>query len=328
MPLKKIPQKTRHWYRIVLYGIVFLTLLFFPGQNIYELQPLLRHIKTVNSPPDGLPVPAPYPVNRDRVTPPSVTATGAMIVDVASGVSLYEKNADAALSPASTTKLMTALVILDRFHPEDVITVNEISSESRTMGLVIGEQLTVESLLYGLLVHSANDAAFALASAIPGGTTAFISLMNEKAQSLGMNATHFTNPAGFEDLNHRMSVRDLSRLSLMALKNPLIARIASTRTITVSDTQFTRFHDLITVNDLLGKIPGLAGLKTGYTRDSGECFVAYIVKPQARLLVIVLGSQDRFKESVQLTSWALSSFTWEIPAVLTTSSNGVATTQP
>lgn len=327
--ITRIPKKVylrivyaiyKQWYRLLVYGLFLGVLLLLPGQNIYEKQLLSATVININSLPFQIPPPAPYPINHQTFPLPLVTALGVMVVDFDSGVSMYEKNADTPLSPASTTKVMTALVTLDNFRPDDSISVKEISNESRTMGLSLGEQMSVEALLYGLLIHSANDAAFALSSAVPGGTEKFIQKMNEKANMLGMTNSHFTNPAGFDDPNHRMSVRDLSRLSLVALKNPLIAKVVSTRTITVSDTTYTRFHDLVTVNDLLGKIPGVAGLKTGYTKDSGECLVAYVIKPQGRFIVVILGSQDRFKETAQLISWILGNFTWSTP-ILATQSN-------
>ncbi len=300
-------------YRISLYLLFLGILLLLPGQNHYEQTVLSAQTTNLNRPPVILPSPAPYPVNITRSLPPILTANGIMVVDVASGVSLYEKNPDMSLAPASTTKILTALVALDHFQPNSIITVKEITSEGSTMGLVVGEQITLESLLYGVLVNSGNDAAIAIASAFPGGTPAFVEEMNKKAKILNLTSSHFTNPIGFDNPYHYMSARDLARLSLVAMKNPLIAKIASTRTISVSDVTYTRFHDLVNVNQLLGRIPGIAGLKTGYTEQAGESLVALMIKPQAKVVSVLLGSKERFSETEQILLWALANFNWTLP---------------
>lgn len=257
------------------------------------------------------PTPAPYPINVTQVAPPLLSAQGVMIVDVPSGVSLYEKNSDTQFLPASTTKLMTAMVALEHYQLIDEIVVKTVITEGQVMGLVYGERITVENLLYGIMVHSANDAAFALAEHFPGGVEAFVAQMNEKARSLHLNQTRFTNPIGFDDAAHVISPKDLASLSLAALKNPIITKMVGVPQITVSDSTFSHFHPLKNINELLGKIPGVSGLKTGWTIHAGQALVTTAQRNDRQILIVLLKSEDRFGETEQLLGWVFANFTWE-----------------
>ena len=182
------------------------------------------------------------------------------------------------------------------------------------MGLVKGEKITFESLLYGLLVSSANDAAIVLAENYPGGQKTFVERMNQKARLLKLNNTHFTNPTGFDDANHYTSAFDLARLAQYMLKDKTLSKIVATRAITVSDTSYTYFHDLKNVNQLLGDIPGVAGVKTGYTENAEECVVTLVKRGDHEILTVVLRSADRFRETGELISWVFQNYNWSIPA--------------
>lgn len=300
-------------YHLIIFSLLVVVFTLLPGQNIYEQTFLTMYTITNPKLPIVLPTPAPYPqiISPDLI--PQITATSSVVLDVDSSVVMYEKNADTPLAPASTVKIMTALVGLDHFRPDDVVEVTEINTEPRVMGLAIGEKITVESLLYGILMHSANDAAVAIAASYPGGTDAFVSKMNEKAASLHLSHTHFTNPVGFDDPDEYITARDLSRLGLVALKNPLLSKIVSTRTITVSDVSYTRFHDLTNVNQLLGRYPGVAGFKTGFTEEAGENLIAYAIRPNGKILTVVLGSRDRFGDTENLLTWSFTNFHWVHP---------------
>lgn len=305
----------RYGYRITLYAGIILILLLLPGQNDYEKEKLKNDVKKPQTLPFVLPPPSFYPKNLGKLPPPELTAAGVVIVDVDSGVTLYKKNAEEKFQPASTTKIMTALVVLDHYPLDQVIAVTSTKPEGRNMGLIRGERLTVESLLSGLLVHSANDAAYVLAENYPGGIDAFVQAMNDKARDLHLTQTHFTNPTGLEDDNHYMSARDLALLSIVALQNPIFAKIVSIRAITVADVKYMYFHDLTNVNQLLGKIPGVAGLKTGWTENARECLVTLQVKEKGRLLTVLLRSADRFGETEKLLTWVGQNFDWEQPVL-------------
>jgi len=167
-------------------------------------------------------------------------------------------------------------------------------------------------LLYGLLVQSANDAATVLAQNYPGGEDAFIAAMNNKAVSLGLTATHFTNASGLDAYGHYTTAHDLALIAAAAMTNPVFKKIVATQGISVSDVDFTITHELTTINQLLGVVPGLAGVKTGWTEQAGECFVAYVDRGGRQFIIVVLGSDDRFGETQQLIDWVFANFQFQL----------------
>ncbi len=242
--------------------------------------------------------------------PENLTSEGVTVLDVNSGLTLYKKNSDVRFSPASTTKIMTALVAMDYFKADDILIVKTVDNSGSKMGLVRGEKLTFESLLYGILVQSANDAAVVVAENYEGGTENFVDAMNKKAEELHLVNTHFTNPVGYDDVNHYTTPSDLGRITIAALRNHDISKIVGIRAITVSDINYVYFHDLKNVNQLLGKIAGVAGVKTGYTENAAECLVTLVKRDDHEIVTIVLRSQDRFAETSQLISWVFSYHKW------------------
>lgn len=308
---KKLEKPVKDWFRLGLGILIFLILLFLPGQNVYEStlffkgQAFARH-------DFPLPTPAPYPVNVTGFHPQNLTAQGVLVVDLPSGVVLYQKNKDLQLSPASTTKIMTALVALEGFNLDQILTVRTVEKRGRVMGLLSSEKITVENLLYGTLVHSANDAAQALAENYPGGEKAFVDKMNEKAAWLSLKNTHFENPIGFESPGHYSSPYDLFRLTTYALQNNFFVKTVGTPSITVHDQDFQYFHYLQNVNELLGKIPGVAGIKTGFTENAGECLVNLAKKGEREILTVILKSGDRFGETQKLLDWVFLNYRWEV----------------
>lgn len=302
---KRISKQKLRLFRILL--IAFLLFLF-PSPNIYYLN--MNFEKTQETKVLDLPPPPLYPVNISNSYPSFLTAEGIVVIDLRSGVILYSKNPDAKLSPASTTKLMTALVGINHYGLDDVLTVKTVETTRNVMGLVSGEKLTFESLLYGLLVESANDAAVTIAENYPGGKDAFIQTMNRKADSLHLTNTHFANPIGFDDPNQYTTASDLGKLATVALRDKTISKIVATRSITVSDINYIYFHELKNVNQLLGEIPGVAGVKTGYTQNAAECLVTLVRRDNNEILTVVLRSSDRFKETAYLISWVFQNFKW------------------
>lgn len=258
------------------------------------------------------PEPALYPQKiANAQEPPYTSARAAIAIDLDSSVVLYGKDEHLPLWPASTTKLMTALVSLDEYNLDDVVTVSNPIQTGSTMGLTEGEQISVENLLYGMLIQSANDAAYALARYHRGGITAFLTLMNDKAKQIHLENTHFFDPAGFDNDKQYTTASDLARLSQMALREKLIARIVSIPNITIADDTFTHFHALKNVNQLLGTMPGVAGVKTGYTENAKENLVNLTKRDGHQILTVVLGSNDRFGDTRALTNWAFANFEWE-----------------
>lgn len=316
MAKKKVIYERRPLWWKNLDKILFLValgifVLLIPGQNIYTLS-TYKKTTLIHRLPFALPTPAPYPVNKTGYFPGNeVTATGIVVLDVDSGVVMYRRNDDMILSPASTTKIMTALVALDAYTLEDVLTVRNLINNGQSMKLVAGERMTVENLLYGALIHSGNDAAYVLADNYPGGVEKFIDAMNQKAQALHLEKTHFTNPVGYDDPTHKTSPMDLARLSRVALNNGVIAKMVAIPQITISDVTHTYFHQLSNVNQLLGKIPGVGGIKTGWTEEAGENLVTLVERNGHKVIVVVLHSKDRFGETSKLIDWIFGNFMWE-----------------
>lgn len=288
---------------------IFLILIFFltlPGLNIYQSPKI--HLSALQL--TNLPAPAPYPENMGRQVFPRVTAEGIVILDLPSEVILYEKNSRQKFPPASTTKIITSLVALEQYQPNQILTVKTVITEGRVMGLVSGERISAENLIYGALIHSGNDAAYALAENYPGGIPAFVDKMNQKITTLGLKDTHFTNPVGFEDPNHYTTAFDLAQISRIALNNEEVRKIIGTKIISVADENYTLFHTLENVNLLLGKIPGVSGVKTGYTPEAGEVLSTVVKRKEHEVLIILLKSNDRFGETESLINWVFNNFDW------------------
>jgi len=298
------------------FGLIFF---FIPGQNWYAT------VQTSYQPPQTqeldfpLSAIASYPVNFTQSLPPSLTARSIALVDRDSAVLIYGRNEKLQLLPASTVKIMTGLVTLEHYQLSDVLTVGKIDKNGQDMKLLEGEKMTVKNLLYGLLVASANDAALVLAQNYPGGEINFIKAMNEKARQLGLDDTYFANPTGL-DVNKEgkmltnfsyTAALDLARLAAFALKNETLLAIVSTSSITVSDVGGKIFHRLDNVNELLNELPGMKGMKTGWTEEAGECLVGYTERDSHGLITVIMGSRDRFGETIKLTNWVFDNFHWQ-----------------
>ncbi len=211
-----------------------------------------------------------------------VSATAAVLMDADMGQVLYEKNGDRQMLIASTTKIMTALVVLEHAAPDDVITVTpDHMAEGSSMYLRAGETVRVEELLYGLLLCSGNDAALALTECA-GGLTPFVALMNEKAAALGMAHTSFANPNGLDADGHYSTARDMAVLAAAAVENPTFRRICSSRSVTIGQRTMENH------NRLLRQMEGCVGLKTGYTRAAGRTLVSCAERDGCRLVAVTL----------------------------------------
>lgn len=300
-------KKTR---RLKFFLLTFFFLLL-PTQNhdLYLKIPLGKSvIRSVNI---QLPKISLYPVNATGQPAPFLTAFAALVIDVPSKTIIFAKNTDYRLFPASTTKIMTALVALDQWQLDDILEVKTVYHIGQTMGLEKGEKITLENLLYGLLVQSGNDAAYTLAENYPGGVQKFVVAMNQKGKELNLRQTNFKNPTGVDTYGHLTTVHDLGILASEAMKNKTFAKIVATSTITVSDITGEIQHELENINQLVGKVSGVKGVKTGWTENAGECLVAYTKRDKGEIISVVLGSNDRFKETQALIEWVFKNFTWE-----------------
>lgn len=254
--------------------------------------------------------PVPYVIN--KTYNPDITAEGAYVTDLQSFSPIFEKNSHEQLYPASTTKIITALVAYDVYKPSDVITVTRPLEDGQVMGLVPGEKMTVENLLYGALIYSGNDAAYALADGY--GYDRFITLMNKKAHALHMTQSTFINPAGLDDPRHVTTPYDLALAARALLQNPYLRKIVAIKEITISDIDFTHFHQLNNVNELLGEVQGIGGLKTGYTPLAGENLVSFYRYNHHDYLIVILKSTDRFTDTKNIIAWIQSNIAYSTPS--------------
>ena len=241
----------------------------------------------------------------------NVTAQGVEALDLESGEVVFTKNGDVPMLPASTTKIATAVAALKNYSLDDVLKVPAIKVSGKTMGLKTGEEMTVGNLLKALLIFSANDAAEVLAQDFPSGRDGFIKEMNKLPSELGLANTHFSNPTGFDEYLHFSTASDLVILSVWALKNDFFAEVVSTVNAEVASVDGRMVHKLTNINKLLGSVPGVLGVKTGWTENSGESLVTLVERDGHRVIIAMLGSEDRFGESEKLIEWIYSNYYWE-----------------
>ncbi|MDH7476509.1 MAG: serine hydrolase [Microgenomates group bacterium] len=285
---------------IILFGLFTLLFLFYPGDSYYyHIFAYNRELFEKKQTEISLDI-KPIPVLKEQYYP-EVTAEGVYVVDLPSFTPIFQKNAHKKFLPASTNKIITALVAFDVYKPEEIITVKKVNQNGQTMGLFPGEKITVENLLYGILVHSGNDAAFALAEDY--GYERFIELMNQKAKSLGMKDSFFTNPAGLDDWKNYTTPFDLALAARELLNNRYLTKIAATKEIVISDTDYKYFHTLVNVNKLLGEVQGIGGLKTGYTENAKENLVSFYKNNDHQFLIVVMKSENRFQDTVSIVQW-------------------------
>lgn len=247
---------------------------------------------------------------KTSIPAPTLSAATIYVFDPDSGTEIYQKNSQDRFYPASTTKLMTALVALSAYDLDQVLTVKSAGNIlGQTIHLSLGDKLTVENLLYGLLVDSGNDAAVVLAENYPGGYTQFIGRMNQKARDLKLKSTHFTNVTGLFNPDHYTTAADLTLIAREAIENATIRKIVSTKNVTFTDVTGSKKFFLESTNKLLG-VDGVRGLKTGWTPESGECLVTLVTRDGKSILITLLGSTDRFGESTKLINWVYDNFDW------------------
>ena len=240
------------------------------------------------------------------------SAAAAILVDADSGRVLYEQNADARMLIASTTKIMTALVAIREGNLSDVVTVKREATltEGSSMYLKEGEQLTLETLLYGLMLCSGNDAAVVIADHVGGGQADFAQLMNKTARELGMEATSFSNPNGLDAEDHYSTARDMAKLACAAVRNETLLRIASTQSVTIGGRTMTNH------NKLLRYVDGCLGLKTGYTRAAGRTLVSCAERNGQRLVAVTLQDGNDWADHEALYDYGFSIYPAHRAAVL------------
>ena len=237
---------------------------------------------------------------------PSLSASCAVLLDAETGRVLWEKNAREERAIASITKLMTALVAAESGHDlQEMVTVKReyTGVEGSSMYLREGEQLTLEALLYGLMLSSGNDAAVAVADWCAGSVEAFVARMNRRAAQLGMENTHFENPHGLTQEGHYSSALDMARLAAACMKNETVARLVGTKSITIAGRTLTNH------NKLLWNYEGCVGMKNGYTEKAGRTLVSCARRDGQTLVAVTLNDPNDWADHTALLDYGFSSYT-------------------
>jgi D-alanyl-D-alanine carboxypeptidase (penicillin-binding protein 5/6) len=246
---------------------------------------------------------------RPRLTPPDrIVARAALLVDAQSGEVLYARNPDETLLPASTTKLMTALIVYEKIHLNGYVTITEDDTrvEPSSVPLIPGETVSVNKLFHALLIESANDSARALGRSVAGSTPAFVEMMNERAQEMHLNNTHFYNPNGLPAPagTHYTSCADLMKIFRAVIAYPELRAICSTKyyeLTTAARTQMLRNH-----NRLLGVYPGMGPAKTGWTEASKHTYACSVTRNGRELLLTILDSSNKWLDAEILLNWGFA----------------------
>ena len=222
----------------------------------------------------------------------AISAGSAVLMDAKTGRILYEKDPHNRHLIASTTKIMTALIVCEQCNVLDRMRVPKeaVGIEGSSMYLREGEVLTVQELLYGLMLHSGNDAAVALAIYCGGTVEGFVELMNDKARTLGLSNTHFANPNGLDHPEHYSSAHDLAVLSAYAMENPIFSKTVSTKTLTLGQRSMKNH------NKLLWTVEGADGVKTGFTRAAGRVLVSSAVREGRRLIAVTIRDPNDWQD--------------------------------
>jgi D-alanyl-D-alanine carboxypeptidase (penicillin-binding protein 5/6) len=251
---------------------------------------------------------------------PTINAASGILIDTDTGKILWERNEHEALPPASTTKIMTALVTLQNFRDDHRVTVTPSAltqqwDESK-MGLTAGQTLTVRELLFGMLMVSANDAATTLATDTVGMSN-FVETMNEQLAALGLHDSHFVQPVGLDDPGQKASAYDLAVIGITAYDNfALFRTIVGTQQMVLPATATHSAYYLDNINLLLTTYPGVLGIKPGYTGNAGYCLVAMASRGGHRLVSVLMNAPYVYKQSAQLLDWGFQSM--GVPSALPT----------
>lgn len=240
----------------------------------------------------------------------AINAEAAALIDVASGRILYTYKGDKRMRIASLTKIMTALVAIERGKLADQVTVgpNAFGKEGSSVYLKLGEKISLQQLLYGLMLRSGNDAAVAIAEHVGGSLDGFVLMMNEKARELGMEGTHFMNPHGLDQDEHYSTANDMAKLTAYALKNPIFQEIVKTETKRIPNPDEKWDRIWYNKNKMLTIYKGADGVKTGYTKIAKRCLVSSATRGGQQLAVVTLNDPDDWIDHAKLLDWGFKNY--------------------
>ncbi|XER09997.1 D-alanyl-D-alanine carboxypeptidase DacB [Sporomusa aerivorans] len=245
--------------------------------------------------------------------PPIMSAQGAILMDAKTGQVLYDRNIHKKLAPASTTKIMTAIIAIESGRLDEMtrVSAHAASTGGSSLNLYPGQSITLRELVTGLLLRSGNDAAVAIAEHLAGSTDAFVDIMNQKAASLGAVHTHFRNPHGLSAPNHVSTAFDLAWIARYALTNPTFAQIVSTKETNIEwlDRKGgSQERNLRNTNKLLWMLEDADGVKTGTTNAAGPCLVSSATRNNQKLIAVVLHDHSRWYDSMQLLKYGFDNY--------------------
>lgn len=242
---------------------------------------------------------------------PKINSRSAVVIDRKSKAVIYGKNENIKKAMASTTKIMTAMVVIQNTNLNNTVEISKKSAGTggSRLGLKVGDKITVKDLLYGLLLRSGNDCAVALAEYVAGSVQEFSNLMNQNAQMLGLNNTHFITPHGLDEEEHYTTAYELAVLTDYALNNEVFAQIVNTKSYTININKNSK--TLNNTNELLGNLNGVYGVKTGFTNGAGRCLVTSIKRGNLDVICVVLGAdtkKDRTRDSAKLIEYTFNKY--------------------
>lgn len=245
------------------------------------------------------------------ITEPTVNSRAAIVYDRNSGQILFGKNENEKRKMASTTKIMTAIIVIENSNLDDIVTISSKAAGTggSRLGLHTNDKISVRNLLYGLMLCSGNDAAVALAEHVGGTIDGFADLMNQKCSDLGLTSTHFVTPHGLDNEEHYTTAYELAIITNYALQNDVFRKLVGTKNYTVTINSSSK--SLSNTNELLGNLNGVYGVKTGFTNGANRCLVTAVKRNNLDIICIVLGAdtkKDRTKDSIELIEYVFNNF--------------------
>ena len=244
---------------------------------------------------------------------PTINSRAYVVIDRKSNTILVGKNENQKKKMASTTKIMTALIVLENTDLSDMVEISKKAANTggSRLGLKTGDKITVSDLLYGLMLRSGNDAAVALAEYVSGSISNFAVLMNNKALELGLSSTHFVTPHGLDEDEHYTTAYELAILSNYAMNNEIFSKIVGTKNYTITINGYPK--SLTNTNELLGALNGVYGIKTGFTNGANRCLVTCCKRGEMDIICVVLGADTkkfRTTDSIKLIEYSFNHFTY------------------
>jgi D-alanyl-D-alanine carboxypeptidase (penicillin-binding protein 5/6) len=283
---------------IWLFLALIVVLILFFSLILHDSTPVIRPVR-----------PSPLPISQ-KLPPPDISALHVFALDLDSRLVLYQKDADTRTYPASTTKMVTGIVAMENYSLDQPVLVSREFTDGQRLGLKTGETLSLEKLLFVMLVQSANDAAEIIADQFPGGREEFISQMNNAVALWNLQNTHFQNPTGLDQDGHYSSASDLVRIAEKFISYPELRRISSTENAVISSSDSSNSYIVSNINQLLGKVPGVLGIKTGFTDGAGQALVTLVNRNGHPVIISVINSADRFSDTEILINWIYLNFSW------------------